>query len=143
MSIYKPPLFILLELGRTSFRRIVRLFFWVFSLGLQSHRSLTVVSFLPSLTSAPVTASTAFLKVSKSWIAQGLPSADFYTSVWCSGVAACVATNKHESGTQISCLGQGQRHAWMPRLAATSSRPQSCLLSTPKGRLLCEMQLRL
>ena len=48
LSIYKPRLFILVELGRTSFERIVQLFFSVFNRGLQSHRSLTpVVSFLP------------------------------------------------------------------------------------------------
>ena len=54
-------------------------------------------------TSAPVTASTAFLKVSKSWscIAQAaiVRLLHIGASVWWAGVAGCVATNKHEVGT--------------------------------------------
>ena len=141
LSIYKPRLFILVELGRTSFERIVQLFFSVFNRGLQSHRSLTpVVSFLRCPTSAPVKGSTAFLKVSKVHrLAHPRPPIRLLLASDPQTEATLWKTNKHPAGTQISCLVQGQRHARMPRLTALKG---AC---SAKGAaaLRLEMQVRL
>ena len=107
-----------MELGRTSFRRLVQLFFWVFSpqsSDLTVHSQLSLSSLFRPLHLSQ--ARDSFLgsirglhRFPQTFILPPDVDPQPAETLW--------KTNKHQTGTQISCLAQGQRHARMPRLTA-------------------------
>ena len=118
MSIYKPPLFIHCGIGQKVFSAacsIVLLGFSPQSSDLTVHSQLSLSSLFRPLHLSQ--ARDSFLgsirglhRFPQTFTLPPDVDPQPAETLW--------KTNKHQTGTQISCLAQGQRHARMPRLTA-------------------------